>query len=611
MADILARQRQIHGSTADWSANNLVLGDGELALERRTDGTVRARVGNGALPFSAAPYLAGGDVALVYRGNADPTLAPPAGAAAGDLYTANPGGVAHAGWGPPVAGTTIAAGSYLAKAASGVWSVIPATVDLSAYPTRTELADDDGAALVGLPAGTVGAALTPTRTAPHANFAFALAIVPTLVSDGPGRYLAGTNLRTSWDTTYPPASFSGGAVVRHLSYFGSDAADGSNLANAKRTIGATRTVNGVTVQLHPDGPITPGDVRYADTNPSAGLGGQPRRFITQTGRSVVGFEGDNLAAATFAPAGTTYSTTLATANVLHRLLRNDVLDRNGFPMPIPRAASAAAVTTSTYGWYFDAATKVLTVRVGSLNIETAFKTKLVPIYTGPDASVANRIYLESTRTIWENIDFVGVYVHAISVAGQPQAKAWFRNCRFLYAPATAITANGAEIVTQDCYFHRPAGDGITYNDDVAGFTCRGLELGGRAYMTGDEDSYPGQVTNPVAASAYQKQASSVHSGNVVTFGGYHDGSAGPLIQDTGGYRWLEATEFGYPVDAAGTAAIGMLLQGGQFWLSHVNLPTAKSGAYVATDGAVVRQFRCTGPAQAASGASFVPYTPAT
>lgn len=57
MADTLARMRQIVGTTADWGAHDLVLGDGEVALERIDAATVRARIGDGVKPFSQAPYL--------------------------------------------------------------------------------------------------------------------------------------------------------------------------------------------------------------------------------------------------------------------------------------------------------------------------------------------------------------------------------------------------------------------------------------------------------------------------------------------------------------------------------------------------------------------------
>jgi lysophospholipase L1-like esterase len=57
MATELKRMRQLIGSTAEWAANDLVIGDGEIAVERVAGGGVRAKVGNGAAPFSGLPYL--------------------------------------------------------------------------------------------------------------------------------------------------------------------------------------------------------------------------------------------------------------------------------------------------------------------------------------------------------------------------------------------------------------------------------------------------------------------------------------------------------------------------------------------------------------------------
>lgn len=59
MADLLARMRQMIGTTAQWLANNRVLGDGELGLERLPDGTARFKVGDGVKTFSALPYSVG------------------------------------------------------------------------------------------------------------------------------------------------------------------------------------------------------------------------------------------------------------------------------------------------------------------------------------------------------------------------------------------------------------------------------------------------------------------------------------------------------------------------------------------------------------------------
>jgi hypothetical protein len=60
VSDILARQRQLIGTTAQWAANDLVIGDGEFALERTTTGRVRVKVGNGTATFSALAYASEG-----------------------------------------------------------------------------------------------------------------------------------------------------------------------------------------------------------------------------------------------------------------------------------------------------------------------------------------------------------------------------------------------------------------------------------------------------------------------------------------------------------------------------------------------------------------------
>lgn len=197
MADILARQRQIIGTTGEWGINDLVLGAGELALERQTDGTVRAKVGNGSLRFSNAPYLEGSlSIAaadaryvqqaqtfteggapaanrwprlnaqgkldssllnlpspLTYRGSVDPADPPPAGAVAGDVYTVNPGGTVDASWGPPAAGTVVMTGDMLAKDASGQWNVIPSATDTTGLVRTSDLAAPTGAGMVGTLSG--------------------------------------------------------------------------------------------------------------------------------------------------------------------------------------------------------------------------------------------------------------------------------------------------------------------------------------------------------------------------------------------------------------------------------------------------------------------------
>lgn len=56
MTDTAARQRQLIGTSADWAANNIVLGNGEIGIEVVSSSDVRMKVGNGTQTFSALPY---------------------------------------------------------------------------------------------------------------------------------------------------------------------------------------------------------------------------------------------------------------------------------------------------------------------------------------------------------------------------------------------------------------------------------------------------------------------------------------------------------------------------------------------------------------------------
>lgn len=56
MTDYFARQRQLTGTTAEWAANDLVIGLGELAIEIVSPGVARLKMGDGARNYSALPY---------------------------------------------------------------------------------------------------------------------------------------------------------------------------------------------------------------------------------------------------------------------------------------------------------------------------------------------------------------------------------------------------------------------------------------------------------------------------------------------------------------------------------------------------------------------------
>lgn len=76
MSDIYARTRVIEGTTAQWTANNLILGDGEIAVERQAAGVV-IRIGDGVTAALSCPIIGRADLpSPAFTGN--PTAPTPA-----------------------------------------------------------------------------------------------------------------------------------------------------------------------------------------------------------------------------------------------------------------------------------------------------------------------------------------------------------------------------------------------------------------------------------------------------------------------------------------------------------------------------------------------------
>lgn len=63
MADEFKRMRQLVSSTAEWAAHDIVIGDGEIAVERVSATEIKIKVGDGVRRFSALPYASGSTVA--------------------------------------------------------------------------------------------------------------------------------------------------------------------------------------------------------------------------------------------------------------------------------------------------------------------------------------------------------------------------------------------------------------------------------------------------------------------------------------------------------------------------------------------------------------------
>ena len=68
MTDTFARMRQLNGTTAEWAANDLVIGLGEFAVEKIAGGAMRLKLGDGVAKFSQLPYFDPGVFSYVLKG---------------------------------------------------------------------------------------------------------------------------------------------------------------------------------------------------------------------------------------------------------------------------------------------------------------------------------------------------------------------------------------------------------------------------------------------------------------------------------------------------------------------------------------------------------------
>ena len=77
MPDTFARMRQLIGSTTEWAVNDLVLGHGEIAIERAGP-DFKIKVGDGVSRFSALPYASGAASVVAWANiTGKPTSFPP------------------------------------------------------------------------------------------------------------------------------------------------------------------------------------------------------------------------------------------------------------------------------------------------------------------------------------------------------------------------------------------------------------------------------------------------------------------------------------------------------------------------------------------------------
>ena len=151
MATELARMRQIIGTTADWAANDIVILQGEIALELRLDGFVWGKVGDGINTYSTLEYAIGGYVdlatdqsigglkkfedAILIENQSDPTKY-------GQLYSDNFPALVHA---LSLDSREVSSNVYIqARDAAGLAQTLTCGADGKLYWNSKVIADDTG-----------------------------------------------------------------------------------------------------------------------------------------------------------------------------------------------------------------------------------------------------------------------------------------------------------------------------------------------------------------------------------------------------------------------------------------------------------------------------------
>jgi hypothetical protein len=215
MADINARTRLLIGTTAEWAAADLVLGAGELVLER-AGGTVKMKAGDGAAHYSALPfvtaqptippeYLTDVEADALYLKLVDVTSTP----VAGKVPRLGAGGLLHAGMVPlppaiDVSTGAADAGKLVKTASTGKVdaTLLPPTVVVSAGPA------DAGKHVVTSSTGKVDSSLITVTTGTYRGTVDATLAKPA------GTYLAGDYfLNTGSGLAHASWGFPGGTTV--------------------------------------------------------------------------------------------------------------------------------------------------------------------------------------------------------------------------------------------------------------------------------------------------------------------------------------------------------------------------------------------------------------
>lgn len=441
------------------------------------------------------------------------------------------------------------------------------------------------------------ACVSKTRATPHPNFNFFSNDFSISGCAGPGLATVDKDIATVFRKKFSDRLDS---TTSYVSPDGSDTNDGKTPATAFKTLGMAirRTANSTII-------LAPGEYDVTDFRSTDVFGSRPKMVIARSG-ATLRIAGDDIAAPTWTPDTTypsCYSASLQTEHVVKRLLMTTRRDSYGEPTPLAIYSSVEQVNGSSGGFWHDKATNKLWVKIGADNIETTWKSNLLPIYGTADGDP--RLLLASTISYWENITFLGCYPYVyFSESVRPQF--WSMNCTFKYSPTHAILSEGGITYLQNCRSHRPTNDGANYNT-VSGQTALAVEIGYRVEHAGDTSTFGNALERHPYGNFPNKNGSSNHSGHLVRVNGEYLDAYGPLIADTSAsFTWCVGSRVSRSLQSSTVGnLIGFLMLGNTSWLDSC----ASDGVDIDfnADSTVVYYSNLNGGKLGINGGSFVEY----
>jgi hypothetical protein len=272
------------------------------------------------------------------------------------------------------------------------------------------------------------------------------------------------------------------------------------------------------------------DVRNTDApNAQAGYPTGIIKHIRTTYPVTITVAGANLAAVTWTANGTYADVwdatlpTLATGQALHRLMRTDQVDEEGFPKELIKAATLATVNTATTGWFFTPATKVLSVKLGAGLSVDASKAALKANWTN-FAATARILALGADLVLEGPITLDGVQPWGI-VGGGRAPRIWLKSTTILRSPSYGVSCEQGSSYSQDCRIHSSWYDGIN-NFTGPAAPVHGIQMDINCLITGSGRQIYGTATQ-------NGQAVSAHGGqHRISYGSTYRGSWGQDTADT-------------------------------------------------------------------------------